>query len=461
LAPDALPGVESLAGPEGLTCTIRLGPRMAAVVTQEKPPYRFGGYTLGREIGHGAYATVFTCQKAATGEFFAVKVINLSKLIISPNMRREMKKLQREAKILKSLPAHPNLVRFVDVLEVDSHWLFFVLELVEGGDLFQIFRKVSRSVGKRPRLQEAEALYVFRQLVEGLALLHSKGVIHRDLKLENVLVARKHEGPPLLLDVKIADFGLSKVVGAEFSEARSTVGSPRYMAPEVKASEGSHDHRADLWSLGILLCVLLQGRFPNDAPAQVSQATLNAAVARLPVSAEAQAVVSGLLRRDPEKRLTIDDLRQHPWLLSPDPVVPSKRRRIWKKGGDSAFAEDSLWAPSDDQAVDSAVAEVAEATATVPDDAVSLGRSGGRGGTAAASSALGAKPLGSGKVYRGAGRGRATARRGRGGSSRGRAAGPRRSSQVRNSAVRGRRLLRKSSGSRGLGRAAAGSTKSG
>lgn len=421
---------------------------------------------LGREIGHGAYATVFTCQKAATGESFAVKVINLSKLIISPNMRREMKKLQREAKILKSLPAHPNLVRFVDVLEVDSRWLFFVLELVHGGDLFQIFRAVSSNARKRPRLQEAEALYVFRQLVEGLALLHSKGVIHRDLKLENVLVARKHEGPPLLLDVKIADFGLSKAVGAEFSEARSTVGSPRYMAPEVKASEGSHDYRADLWSLGILLFVLFQGRFPNDAPAQVPQATLNAAVARLPVSAEAQAVVSGLLKRDPEERLTIDDLRRHPWLLSDDVVRPSddldrppKRRRIWKKGGDASASESSLWAPSDDQAVESAVAEVAEATATFPDDAVCLGHGGGRGSRGAASAVLSATPLGSGNVYRGAGRGRATVRRGRGGASRGRTAGPRRSSQARHAAVRGRRLLRKSSEGRGPGRGPADDSK--
>merc|ERR1712093_869462 len=121
-----------------------------------------------------------------------------------------------------------------------SEWLFFVLEFVAGGDLMKTMLK---RPGRRPRLLEIEALFVFKQLVEGLGWLHSQGVIHRDLKLENVLVVRAREvgtsPSSLLLDVKITDFGLSRFVGPEFSEPRSTVGSPRYMAPEVKAS-GTH-----------------------------------------------------------------------------------------------------------------------------------------------------------------------------------------------------------------------------
>merc|ERR1712203_1176817 len=107
----------------------------------------------------------------------------------------------------------------------------------------------------RPKLQEPEARYVSRQLVDGLALLQELGIIHRDLKLENVLVAKQvvKQGE-VWLDIKIADFGLSKVVGDRYSDAQTLVGSPRYMAPEVLA-RGAHDFRADLWSLGVLMHV--------------------------------------------------------------------------------------------------------------------------------------------------------------------------------------------------------------
>jgi serine/threonine protein kinase len=173
-------------------------------------------------------------------------------------------------------------------------------------------------------LAEAEAQHIFRQLVEGLSFLHSQGVIHRDLKPENVLVAQTRRGPGgiALLDVKIADFGLSKIVGEGFSEARSTVGSPRYMAPEVLAAGGSvvgagaYDLSADLWSLGVLLHVLLDGRFPCDGMPKVAQARIDGAVAKLEVTSQARSVVSGLLRLRPEDRLGADDLRRHPWLVA-------------------------------------------------------------------------------------------------------------------------------------------------
>merc|ERR1712003_549963 len=110
--------------------------------------------------------------------------VDLRRLRLSVDVGREVKKLQREAKILKKVPLHPNLVRFFDVVR-EGEWLYFLLELVAGGNLFST---LVRRPGKRPKLQEAEARYVFRQLVDGLSLLHEHGIIHRDLKLENVLV---------------------------------------------------------------------------------------------------------------------------------------------------------------------------------------------------------------------------------------------------------------------------------
>merc|ERR1719491_2521601 len=129
---------------------------------------------------------------------------------LSSNFQRELKKLRREVEILQKLPPHKNIVQMVDVFE-ETDWFLIVLEFVNGGDLFNAL--VARP-GMKPRLMEREASHVFWQLVEGLAFLHAQGILHRDLKLENVLVASvKEEGHLCLYHVKITDFGLSKAVG--------------------------------------------------------------------------------------------------------------------------------------------------------------------------------------------------------------------------------------------------------
>lgn len=301
-------------------------------------PENFGGYVRGQELGRGAFAVVYACERASDGEKFAAKAVDLQQLRLFVNVTREVKKLRRETKVLQQLPPHPNLVKFVDVVQ-EGNWLFFLLELVTGGNLFHALVKRK---GKRPKLRESEAQHVFRQLVDGLKLLHSKLIIHRDMKLENVLVVKERTvGQDGLLDVKIADFGLSKIVGEGLSEARSTVGSPRYMAPEVLA-KGAHDFRADLWSLGIMAFVLLAGRFPCDgASAKVEQATLNDAVGKLPVSKNAQKAVLGLLQLQPDDRLTIDQLCSHPWYASDGHAKIDKRLVVEREDG-GAVAKSSV-----------------------------------------------------------------------------------------------------------------------
>merc|ERR1711988_102682 len=118
---------------------------------------------------------------------------------------------------------------------------------------------------------EHEVIPIFRQLVYGLQHLHSEAVIHRDLKLENVLVVQEGSAKKDF-KVKITDFGLSKEVGDGMSAACSMVGSPKYVAPEVLAL-GTHDFKADIWSLGILLFVLLGNRFPFDGNSQAAKET--------------------------------------------------------------------------------------------------------------------------------------------------------------------------------------------
>lgn len=281
----------------------------------ECPPINFGCYSLGEELGRGASGSVFLCQKRGSCEKYAAKAFDLRRLQLSADIDRDMKKIQREAEILRKLPPHPNVVRFNGVVH-EENWLILLLELVTGGDLFSAM--VSRpKIDGRPRFKESEACFIFQQLVSGLGHLHSHGIIHRDLKLENVLVIeqRTNAQSELLLDVKLVDFGLSKIVGEGLSDATSTVGSPRYIAPEV-LEKGVHDFRADLWSLGILMHVLVAGRYPDDAPTRLSQSELEAIVRSLPVSEGMQAILMGLLQLQPSMRMTLESLQHSSWLAA-------------------------------------------------------------------------------------------------------------------------------------------------
>ncbi|CAK0909717.1 unnamed protein product, partial [Prorocentrum cordatum] len=270
------------------------------------PPVRFHGYRRGRELGRGATGKVFVCSKKGCAGGLAVKTVDLRRMQLSANAQRELTSLSREVSILKTLPPHPNIVRLIDAFE-EGDWFLLVLELVGGGDLF-----TALTARDPARLLEQESAFVFLQLVDGLSFLHQRNVIHRDVKLENVLVASERREPPLVLyGVKITDFGLSKVVGSGVSEARSLVGTRPYTAPEVVWG-GSYDFRSDLWCLGVLLYVLLAGHFPFDTiPGQ--QAELDRIAEGLRVSAAASSMVSGLLRLEPEQRISLHGVRGHAW----------------------------------------------------------------------------------------------------------------------------------------------------
>lgn len=249
-----------------------------------------------------------------------MKAVDLRKLRLSAHVEREQKKLRREVDILKGLPPHPHIVPLVDAYE-EGDWFLLVLELMGGGDLYTVL-----TTRQPPRLQECEAAFVLRQLAGGLSFLHSQGVIHRDLKLENVLVASERKvGDAVFYDVRITDFGLSKALGSGRSEALSTVGTQPYVAPEVMKTD-AYDFGADVWCLGVLLYVLLAGQFPFERMVE-DQALLDILPARLMVSETAKALLRGLLQLEPSKRFTVEELGQHAWLQQEDVLRPAKRAR--------------------------------------------------------------------------------------------------------------------------------------
>jgi len=209
--------------------------------------------------------------------------------------------LEREADILTDLPPHEHIVRCVDIV-TEGNWLFFVFEMLQGNLLDAL-------MGLKRPLRPVEACHVLRQLVDGLRFLHQHHIIHRDLKLENVLIARHwKEGRLVYFDVKIADFGLSKMLEGKFGQTHSNCGSRQYAAPEVqhvRAPDRAYDFRADIWSLGILFYVMQRGDFPRT-----SLTELDDAIAKLLEDYGCRDMTRSMLQHRPEDRISLERLRE-------------------------------------------------------------------------------------------------------------------------------------------------------
>eukprot|EP00403_Amphidinium_massartii_P002776 CAMPEP_0178385604 /NCGR_PEP_ID=MMETSP0689_2-20121128/8116_1 /TAXON_ID=160604 /ORGANISM="Amphidinium massartii, Strain CS-259" /LENGTH=790 /DNA_ID=CAMNT_0020005887 /DNA_START=19 /DNA_END=2388 /DNA_ORIENTATION=- len=265
-------------------------------------------YTILHELGAGATATVYKCVRGE--EVFAVKAISLQKLRMKQDFAALHERLHRETEIL-SLLRHSNIVSLYEVVETREK-LYYVMEYIGGGELAEHIRQ--HELG----LPEHEARYIFLQIVLGLRYIHSRGVAHRDLKPENVLIQdRSHKHG--LIDVKISDFGHSKLVDDGYSMARSRVGTPQYWAPEVDdmalAAASGYTKRVDLWSLGVLLYVMLEGSCPFDSATNAKRRVLQFRPDSS-CSVEAQNLISSLVQHQPEERLDLDSCLLHPWVMS-------------------------------------------------------------------------------------------------------------------------------------------------
>eukprot|EP00811_Abedinium_folium_P031131 NODE_503_length_2982_cov_63.584588.p1 GENE.NODE_503_length_2982_cov_63.584588~~NODE_503_length_2982_cov_63.584588.p1 ORF type:complete len:827 (-),score=234.66 NODE_503_length_2982_cov_63.584588:275-2755(-) len=272
-----------------------------------------GKYRLIEEIGAGATATVYRCLDTEDNAY-AVKALSLGKLKLHADYQSISEKLHREMQILFSL-RHQNIVSLYDV-EEQPETLFLVMELVEGGELFDYIVRTGC-------LREPQARYVFLQLTEALIYIHSKGIVHRDLKPENILVSTK-ESRGELLSVKISDFGHSKLIDDGYSVSLTRVGTPQYWAPEVSEAgcSGScrgYDERVDLWSLGVVLYVMLEGTYPfsginSRIEDQIRKANFQFKSGR--ASSAAEELVRSLIRRKPADRLPLKDCQTHRWVSS-------------------------------------------------------------------------------------------------------------------------------------------------
>jgi calcium/calmodulin-dependent protein kinase I len=264
-------------------------------------------YTVTPDVlGQGYFAVVKVGIDKKTGEKVAVKLVNKS-------LVEKEETLANEIDILGSID-HPNVVSMKAIFDTEDT-LFIVMELMEGGELYE-------EIVKRKTFTEKDAAEIVRQLCEALAYLHERGIVHRDLKLENLLLKKKGG-----LEIKLADFGLSKLYSGQ--ALQTACGTPFYVAPDVLMGTG-YGPAVDMWSVGVLLYVLLSGRLPFAADSDAELFRLIIAgnlVWKSPqfdgVSSEAKDLIKKLINTEPEQRWSAKQAIEHPWVkkLATDKAV--------------------------------------------------------------------------------------------------------------------------------------------
>ena len=276
-----------------------------AIFTTEVPRLPAGTvigerYKIEEVIGEGGVSVVYRCSHSFLRKDVAIKVLRPELASMPPVVER----FHREARSVAQLD-HPNIVRVIDFGKSSSGSLFLVMDLIEGTSL-------ADQLEREGWLAPTNAVRIAISILTGLEHAHSRGVIHRDLKPDNIMILGAETGPA---EVKILDFGIAKLGDVEIgsrpiTEAGMVFGTPRYMSPEQAAGEPV-DHRSDLFAIGIILYQLLSGQLPFDGETtvQILRRVLTQPAPRLMVNglpsttSEALAdVVARALAKNPEER---------------------------------------------------------------------------------------------------------------------------------------------------------------
>ncbi|KDP21108.1 hypothetical protein JCGZ_21579 [Jatropha curcas] len=257
-------------------------------------------YEIGRLLGQGTFAKVYHARNLQSGQSVAIKIIDKQKVLKSGLIDQ----IKTEISVMR-LVRHPNIVQLYEVMASKTK-IYFAMEYVKGGELFN---KVVKG-----KLKEDAARKYFQQLIGAVEFCHSRGVYHRDIKPENLLLDENG-------DLKISDFGLS----ALFDQSRkqdgllhTTCGTPAYVAPEIINKGGYDGSKADIWSCGVVLFVLLAGYLPFNHPNLMEMyKKIVRAEFKFPswVQPEARKLLSMILDPSPNSRITIAKIMSNAWFM--------------------------------------------------------------------------------------------------------------------------------------------------
>ncbi|XP_027104191.1 CBL-interacting protein kinase 18-like [Coffea arabica] len=254
-------------------------------------------YDLGRLLGQGNFAKVYYGRNLATGQSVAIKIIDKEK-ILKVGLINQTK---REISVM-ALIKHPNVLQLYEVMATKTK-IYFVLEYAKGGELFN---KVAKG-----KLKEDIARKYFQQLITAVDFCHSRGVYHRDLKPENLLLDENG-------NLKVSDFGLSALAESRRQDGllHTTCGTPAYVAPEVISRKGYDGAKADIWSCGVILFVLLAGYLPfHESNLMDMYRKISKAEYKCPnwFPPEARRLLSRILDPSPYTRISIAKIMENTW----------------------------------------------------------------------------------------------------------------------------------------------------
>lgn len=263
----------------------------------ETIPQSHNFYLFTQKVGSGAFGKVYSAVSILTGETVAIKCLDRKTI----KNRAARDKVQREIDIHRRMD-HPNVIKLFEVFE-NEQYIFFVMEFADKGDLLAQIRKTGV-------LKESAARGIVSQIILGLESCHAKRVLHRDIKLDNILLT--NDGC-----AKLCDFGVSLLM-EEGRLAFDQSGTPAYIAPELLRGHGYSGFKADVWNLGITLFTMLTGTIPFQSidVAQLHELILEGKF-NFPEKPELTPQVKDLIRRilvlEPTDRLSLDEVKRHPW----------------------------------------------------------------------------------------------------------------------------------------------------
>jgi serine/threonine-protein kinase SRK2 len=251
-------------------------------------------------LGTGRYSTTKRFKDIVSGEDVAIKFISLEDGKVPDVIKNEVS--------IHSTLSHPNIVEFKTSFQTEDH-LCIVMEYVDGGDLHGV-------ISKHTVIPEETVKSYMMQMMDILEYLHKSKICHKDIKLENLLVTENGN------TIKLCDFGFAAKYD-NFREIQKKYGTPSYMAPEIIQNRIEDFDAIDIWSSGVLMYVMLFGRFPFEDrihPHNVAKLLRNITrgdymfPSSITVSKDAENFIQSVLETDPRYRPTVEQLRWHSWV---------------------------------------------------------------------------------------------------------------------------------------------------
>ena len=254
-------------------------------------------YKIGRSIGHGAFGKVNLALNVLSGHIVAIKSFNKTK-----TSSYSKSQIKYEIKLLKKLRFHKNIVKIFETFETNKYTCI-VMENVIGGNLLNCINKMTK-------LNENQSKNIFSQLINTLEYIHSLGIVHRDIKPDNILLDLNN-------NIKLCDFGVAlQTNNTESFYVNDKVGTPAFVAPEILSNNYYDPFKTDIWSAGVVLYSVLAGIFPfrGNNEAELNKRILLGKFPNIDVSNDCMDLLKKILTVDPNQRISIKDIKNHSWL---------------------------------------------------------------------------------------------------------------------------------------------------